>query len=179
VPALAPACSISRQRLREIMQPQGEFPGLPVRFARGSSRLVGGGHSATQRFFERQACTSPIKRTREMTESVHSPQDASYARRHRTAARPATRPRTSEAAIATRPRCDLYRDSVRPHLLQCRKVNLSHVFAGQNVGVTQVGDRVWLVTFMRYDLGYFDDETCRLEPIENPFAPKLLPMSPE
>ena len=60
-----------------------------------------------------------------------------------------------------------------------RKVNLSHVFAGQNVGVTQVGARVWLVTFMRYDLGYFDDETCRLEPIENPFAPKLLPMSPE
>ncbi len=60
-----------------------------------------------------------------------------------------------------------------------RKVNLSHVFAGQNVGVTQVGDRVWLVTFMQYDLGYFDDETCRLELIENPFGPKVLPMSPE
>ena len=65
------------------------------------------------------------------------------------------------------------------HRFDGRKVNLSHVFAGQNVGVTQVGERVWLVTFMRYDLGYFDDETCRLEPIENPFAPKLLPMSPE
>ena len=62
---------------------------------------------------------------------------------------------------------------------KARKVNLSHVFAGQNVGVTQVSERVWLVTFMRYDLGYFDDETCRLEPIENPFVPKLLPMSPE
>jgi putative transposase len=60
-----------------------------------------------------------------------------------------------------------------------RKVNLSHVFAGQNGGVTQVGERVWLVTFMRYDLGYFDDETCRLEPIDNPFAPNLSPMSPE
>lgn len=57
-----------------------------------------------------------------------------------------------------------------------RKVNLSHVFAGQNVGVTQVGERIWLVTFMRYDLGYFDDETCRLEPIENPFGPKVLPV---
>jgi putative transposase len=32
---------------------------------------------------------------------------------------------------------------------------------------------------MDYDLGYFDDETCRLEPIENPFRPKVLPMSPE
>jgi putative transposase len=60
-----------------------------------------------------------------------------------------------------------------------RKINLSHVFAGQNVGVTQVGERIWLVTFMRYDLGYFDDETCRLEPIENPFTPKVLPMSSE
>jgi len=36
-----------------------------------------------------------------------------------------------------------------------------------------------LVTFMHYDLGYFDDETCRLEPIDNPFGPKVLPMSPE
>ena len=60
-----------------------------------------------------------------------------------------------------------------------RKINLSHALAGQNVGVTQVGDRIWLVIFMQYDLGYFDDETCRLEPIENPFGPKLLPMSPE
>jgi putative transposase len=60
-----------------------------------------------------------------------------------------------------------------------RKVNLSHAFAGQNVGVTQVGERIWLVSFMQYDLGYFDDETCRLEPIDNPFGPKVLPMCPE
>jgi len=60
-----------------------------------------------------------------------------------------------------------------------RKVNLSQVFAGQSVGVTQVGERIWLVTFMRYDLGYFDDETCRLEPIDNPFTTKVLPMSSE
>src|SRR5438067_2125761 len=60
-----------------------------------------------------------------------------------------------------------------------QKVNLSQVFAGQNVGVTQVGERIWLVTFMHYDLGYFDDETCRLEPIDNPFASKVLPMCSE
>lgn len=60
-----------------------------------------------------------------------------------------------------------------------RKINLSQVFAGQRVGVRQVSERIWLVSFMEYDLGYFDDETCRLEPIENPFGPKLLPMSPE
>ncbi len=45
--------------------------------------------------------------------------------------------------------------------------------------VLQVGERIWLVTFMQYDLGYFDDETCRLEPIENPFGPKLLPIRSE
>src|SRR5688572_8344575 len=60
-----------------------------------------------------------------------------------------------------------------------RKVNFSHVFAGQRVGVTQVGEHIWLVTFMHYDLGYFDDETCRLEPIENPFGPKGLPLRSE
>jgi putative transposase len=57
-----------------------------------------------------------------------------------------------------------------------RKINLSHVFAGQAVGITQVGDHVWLVTFMHYDLGYFDDEGGRVEPIENPFGSKVLPM---
>ena len=60
-----------------------------------------------------------------------------------------------------------------------RKITLSQVFAGQDVGVKQVSDRIWLVTFMDYDLGFFDDETCRLEPIANPFGPKVLPMSPE
>jgi putative transposase len=62
---------------------------------------------------------------------------------------------------------------------QARKINLSQVFAGQRVGVKQTDDHIWLVTFMDYDLGYFDDETCRLEPIDNPFGPKLLPLSPE
>ncbi len=59
-----------------------------------------------------------------------------------------------------------------------RKINLSHVFAGPRVGVTHVNDRIWLVSFMDYDPGYFDDDTCRVEPIENPFGPKVLPMCP-
>ena len=62
---------------------------------------------------------------------------------------------------------------------QGRKVSLSQVLAGQNVGVTQVGERVWLVTFMQYDLGYFDDEAARVQPIDYPFGSKVLPMSPE
>ena len=59
-----------------------------------------------------------------------------------------------------------------------KKINLSLVFAGQTVGIKQVEDHIWLASFMDYDLGYFDDETCRLEPLDNPFGPKVLPMSP-
>lgn len=57
-----------------------------------------------------------------------------------------------------------------------KKINLSQVFAGQAVGIKEVHDDIWLVTFMDYDLGYFDLETRVLEPLENPFGPKLLPM---
>ena len=59
-----------------------------------------------------------------------------------------------------------------------RKINPSKVLAGQNVGVKQITDHIWLVSFMTYDLGFFDQETCRLECAENPFAAKLSPMSP-
>jgi putative transposase len=31
---------------------------------------------------------------------------------------------------------------------------------------------------MQYDLGFFDEETCRLGSAENPFGAKVLPMSP-
>ena len=57
-----------------------------------------------------------------------------------------------------------------------RKINVSTVFAGQLLGIRQVTNSVWLVSFMHYDLGYFDAETVRLEPIENPFRPNVLPM---
>jgi len=55
-----------------------------------------------------------------------------------------------------------------------KKVNLSYVFAGQNVGVKEISDGIWLVTFMDYDLGYFDEETSKLEPLEYPFAPEIV-----
>jgi len=47
------------------------------------------------------------------------------------------------------------------------------------LGLRAGDERLWLVSFMQYDLGYFADETCRLEPIDNPFGPKVLPMSSE
>ncbi len=61
-----------------------------------------------------------------------------------------------------------------------RKINLSTVFAGQSVGIAEVDDHIWLVSFLDYDLGYFDQDTGRIEPAGNPFGPeKVLTMSPE
>ena len=60
-----------------------------------------------------------------------------------------------------------------------KKINLSQVYAGQKLGVTQTEENIWLVTFMTYDLGYFDTQACRVEPIDNPFNHKVLPMSQE
>jgi hypothetical protein len=40
-----------------------------------------------------------------------------------------------------------------------RKINLSHAFPGQDVGIREVAEEIWLVTFMHYDLGFFGHET--------------------
>lgn len=58
-----------------------------------------------------------------------------------------------------------------------KKINFSTVFAGQNVGVREIEDRIWLVSFMNFDLGYFDEDSCRVEPLDNPFRDKVLTMS--
>ncbi len=60
-----------------------------------------------------------------------------------------------------------------------KKIHLSHVFAGQSVGLKQADEDIWLVSFMDYDLGYFDKMSNKFEPLQNPFGPKVLPMSPE
>jgi hypothetical protein len=57
-----------------------------------------------------------------------------------------------------------------------KKINFSTVFAGQAVGIKELHDDIWLVSFMDYDLGYFDLDTRMLEPLDNPFGPRLLPM---
>ena len=40
--------------------------------------------------------------------------------------------------------------------LHRKKINLSTVFAGQAVGLKEVEEGTWLVSFMDYDLGYID-----------------------
>jgi transposase InsO family protein len=58
-----------------------------------------------------------------------------------------------------------------------KKINLSTVLAGQRVGIKEVDDGIWIVSFMQYDLGYIDLEQKTLQPLDNPFGARLLPMS--
>ena len=53
-----------------------------------------------------------------------------------------------------------------------KKINLSMSLAGQAVGVKEVDNGIWLVSFMDYDLGYIDLEEKTLQPLDNPFRAK-------
>ena len=61
--------------------------------------------------------------------------------------------------------------------LHRKKINISTVLAGQKLGIREVDDGIWLVTFMHYDLGYIDLEQRTLQTIDNPFGTRLSPMS--
>ena len=58
-----------------------------------------------------------------------------------------------------------------------KRVNISTVLAGQRVGIKEVDEGIWIVSFMHYDLGYIDLEQKTLQPLDNPFGARLLPMS--
>jgi len=58
--------------------------------------------------------------------------------------------------------------------LHRKKINISTVLAGQTLGIKEVDDGVWLVTFMDYDLGYIDLEQRALQPLDNPFGPRII-----
>jgi hypothetical protein len=58
-----------------------------------------------------------------------------------------------------------------------KKINLSTVLAGQKLGIKEVDDGIWLVSFLSYDLGYIDLEQKTLQPLDNPFGPRLSPIS--
>jgi putative transposase len=50
------------------------------------------------------------------------------------------------------------------------KVSLCRAFAGQEVGIKEMEDGIWVVSFMDYDLGYFDEKGTRVEPVDDPFG---------
>ena len=61
--------------------------------------------------------------------------------------------------------------------LHRKRITISTVLAGQKPGIKEVDDGIWLASFMHYDLGYFDLEQKTLQPLDNPFGPRLSPMS--
>jgi hypothetical protein len=60
--------------------------------------------------------------------------------------------------------------------LHGRTIFISSVFGGQRLGLREVDTDIWLVSFMHYDLGYFDLEDCTLQTIDTPFGSRLSPM---
>src|SRR6516225_9263072 len=57
-----------------------------------------------------------------------------------------------------------------------KRLTTARSLPAQAVGIKEVHDDIWLVSFMDYDLGYFDLETRVREPLDNPFGPRLSPM---
>ena len=103
-------------------------------------------------------------------------------------------------ALAMKCPAEVYRPSLRPYdglpeityplhdrdilvtacgriCLHRKKVNVSTVLAGQRLGLKEVDEGIWLVSFMRYDLGFIDLEQRTLQPLDNPFGPRVSPMS--
>ena len=58
-----------------------------------------------------------------------------------------------------------------------KRINVSTVLAGQRLGIKEVDEGIWLVSFMSYDLGFVDLEQKTLQPLDNPFGPRLSPIS--
>jgi len=73
--------------------------------------------------------------------------------------------------------CDVLVTACGRICMHRKRINISTVLAGQKVGLKEVDDGIWLVSFMTYDLGYIDLEQKTLQPLDNPFGPRLSPMS--
>ena len=58
-----------------------------------------------------------------------------------------------------------------------KKINVSTVLAGQKLGIKEVDDGIWLVSFLTYDLGYIDLEQRTLQTLDNPFGLRVSAMS--
>jgi transposase InsO family protein len=103
-------------------------------------------------------------------------------------------------ALAMKTPAEVYRPSAKPYnglpeidypfhdrdvLVTCcgrvcmhrKKINISTALAGQRRGIKEVDDDIWLISFMKYDLGYIDLEQRTLQTIDNPFGSRLSPMS--
>jgi putative transposase len=57
-----------------------------------------------------------------------------------------------------------------------KKISFSKALAGQTVGAKEISESIYLVTFMHYDLGFFDQKSPDFECAPNPFSATVLPM---
>ncbi len=53
-----------------------------------------------------------------------------------------------------------------------KRIYLGIPFVGHNIGIKLIDDDLWKVTFMNYDLGFFDEENHRMQIGANPFLIK-------
>jgi putative transposase len=53
------------------------------------------------------------------------------------------------------------------------KIHLSKAFANQPVGLKYIDTGIWQVDFMSYTLGYFDEESRKFSPNDDPFGLRL------
>ncbi len=51
-----------------------------------------------------------------------------------------------------------------------RKIHITRALANQPVGLREVDDGIWQVDFMSHTLGYFDVDSNKFAPIEDPFG---------
>ena len=55
-----------------------------------------------------------------------------------------------------------------------KRINLSHVLAGQRMGIKDVDEGIWLISFMHYDLWYIDLEQQTLQGSKYPTPDSVL-----
>ncbi|MDD3726374.1 MAG: integrase core domain-containing protein, partial [Candidatus Ratteibacteria bacterium] len=54
-----------------------------------------------------------------------------------------------------------------------RKIHISKAFANQVVGLKEVDNGIFQIDFMSYTLGFFDEESDKFTPCEDPFGFKI------
>lgn len=55
-----------------------------------------------------------------------------------------------------------------------QKIFISEVLGGQFLGLKQLSEELWSVSFMDYEIGYFDTKSYKFTPATNPFSTKDL-----
>ena len=66
---------------------------------------------------------------------------------------------------------------ITTHYSQAELTNLIEAADNVCIGVKEVAEQIWMISFMHYDLGFFDHQSNRVECAPNPFDAKVLPMS--